>query len=75
MFFASLNLDELHEFVVYKTSPALTILKSATITETKGQDFLRMDVVWDHLSKRKMSQEISNSLSFLELPISSDYSI
>ena len=38
MFFASLNLDELHEFVVYKTSPALTILKSATITETKGQD-------------------------------------
>ena len=56
VFFASLNLDELHdEFVAYKTSPALTpgILKSATITETKGQDFLIMDVVWDHLSKEK----------------------
>ena len=56
VFFASLNLDELHdEFVAYKISPALTpgILKSATVTETKGQDFLRRDVVWDHLSKVK----------------------
>ena len=62
-FFASLNMDELHEFVVYKTSPALTpgILKSATITETKGQDFLRMDVVWDHLSKEK---DTSGSFKF-----------
>ena len=62
-FFASLNMDELHEFVVYKTSPALTpgILKSATITETKGLDFLRMDVVWDHLSNEK---DTSGSFKF-----------
>ena len=49
MFFESLNLDDLHdEFVLYKTSPDLTpeIVKLATVTETIGQDFLRMDIIW-----------------------------
>lgn len=56
VFFESLNLDDLHdEFVLYKTSPDLTpeIVKLATVTETMGQDFLRMDIIWDHLSKVK----------------------
>ncbi|KAL5463893.1 hypothetical protein EMCRGX_G032841 [Ephydatia muelleri] len=56
VFFESLNLDDLHdEFVLYKTSPDLTpeIMKLATVTETIGQDFLRMDIIWDHLSKVK----------------------
>ena len=54
MFFESLKLDYLHdEFFSYKTSPDLTpeIVKLATVTETIGQDFLRMDIIWDHLSK------------------------
>ena len=28
-------------------------MKLATVTETIGQDFLRMDIIWDHLSKVK----------------------
>ena len=39
--------------LLYTKHLLLSQLKSATITETKGQDFLRMNSVWDHLSKEK----------------------
>ena len=63
-FFRNLNLDNLHdEFIDYKTSSDLPVdvVKLATVTETKGQNFIRMDIVWDHLSKVK---DVSGNLKF-----------
>ena len=51
-FFETFNLDDLHdEFVAYKTLAGLppVVVKLAMVTETKGQNFLRMNVIWDHL--------------------------
>ena len=64
-FFTNLNLDDLHdEVVAYKTAPCLpaAVLKSATVTENNSkEEYLRMDVVWDHLSKAK---DVSGNLKF-----------
>jgi len=57
-------LDYLHnEFVAYKTLADLppAVVKLAKVTETKGQNFLRMDVIWDHLSKLK---DLSENFKF-----------
>jgi len=55
-FFGNFNLGYLHdEFLAYKTLADLppAVVKLAMVTQTKGQHFLWMDVIWDHLSKLK----------------------
>ena len=64
-FIENLNLDDLHdESVAYKTLadlPPAIVKLVAMVTETKDQNFLRMGVIWNHLSQLK---DLSGNFKF-----------